>query len=208
MKKHIPTFEEFVNESQNISESITDTIDGIRITYDSKKNIFLVGGKKVDPDQLDYEWDDKSEGWLMVNATNVPGLNKKEREALEEFVSGAYNDDIKKYWDVFVNESQNINETAKNFYPNLFYVIGIPPRNSKHDFWKDAFSKKGDDGKGMKDRSQTVGNVKEMFNGEGYDNVKVVSGSVLAVMIQKGETTAKSLFEYNDVNESKMSKGG
>jgi hypothetical protein len=97
--KYLKTFEQFINESRDINESVTDTIDGIKITYDSKKNIFLVGRKKVDPDQLDYEWDDKSEGWLMVNATNVPGLNKKESEALEEFVSGDYNDGIKKYWD-------------------------------------------------------------------------------------------------------------
>jgi hypothetical protein len=121
-----------------------------------------------------------------------------------------------------VESSGEVNEATKTFYPNLWYVIGRDPKTNKWDFWKDAFSNKTG-GSGMKDKSQKIEFVKDMMGnakdpssdqgGMGLTDVSVVKGSELAIMIQKGETSSKSLFESygngmrDSVNEATTIKG-
>lgn len=82
-----------------LKENFADTVDGFKIEWNSTDKMFIVNSKPVNPRDLTYEWDEPYEGWLIVDASEAGQLNRKEKEALEDFVSGAYNDEIQDHWE-------------------------------------------------------------------------------------------------------------
>jgi hypothetical protein len=89
------TFNEFVNENY-----VGD--NGTKIAWDSKNKVILVGRKKVDPWDIEIENFDKKEMWLEVNLKDVKALNVKEKEDLQDWITGAYDDSVQSIWyDIF-----------------------------------------------------------------------------------------------------------
>ena len=82
----------------------------------------------------------------------------------------------------FLNEGSGPN----NFDPKMFYLVGKPKTFVQYDFHHAGYkSKSGDD---------DMDTRKEQFKGAGYTDIKVVTGTELAIMIASGETTAYAGF--------------
>ena len=99
---------------------------------------------------------------------------------------------IKEEIEGMLNEQQHI------FYPRLYYVIGVDPSSRKYAFWPDAFSNKTRKGNRP---GRTLGNnplgieeVMIIMKDKGYYDLQTITGTELAIMIAKNETTTTSPF--------------
>lgn len=80
-----------------------------------------------------------------------------------------------------INENRN-----NNFNHKLFYLVG-KTKSGKYDFWKSGFKTKS--GGNVVDSSLDIEDLKESFTDQGYTDVKVITGTELAIMIVSGDTT-------------------
>jgi hypothetical protein len=83
---------------------VSQDIDGIGLEWIPTLGKFVVNGKVVDLKDIVCTWDDQSEGWLIPDTSAVTALTRREQNALEDFISCAYNDAMKPFWSKFVNQ--------------------------------------------------------------------------------------------------------
>ena len=76
------------------------------------------------------------------------------------------------------------------FDPKLFYLVG-KTKTGKYDFNLAGFKSKTDrDGTENSPIESTLSVRKQQFEYQGYTDIKVVTGTKLAIMIASGETSA------------------
>ena len=91
-----------------------------------------------------------------------------------------------------------LSEQQQIFYPGLYYVIGVDPSSQKYAFWPDAFSnktRKGNlPGRTFGDNPLGIEEVMIIMKDKGYYDLQTITGTELAIMIAKNETTTPSPF--------------
>ena len=83
-----------------------------------------------------------------------------------------------------------------NFDPKLFYLVG-KTKTGKYDFNRAGFKSKTDrDGTELSPMEATLEVRKQQFEYQGYTDIKVVTGTELAIMIASGETSIETGLNY------------
>jgi hypothetical protein len=129
-------------------------------------------------------------------AEETPKTDKpKNIKTFEEFVSdmkgesvNAEGEEEKDTKEVEEENKESIDERvgSNTFDPKLFYLVGKPKSFVQYDFHKEGFKSKSGD--------EEMNTRKAQFEGAGYTDIKVVTGTELAIMIASGETTAYTGF--------------
>jgi hypothetical protein len=92
-----------------------------------------------------------------------------------------------------------LSEQQQIFYPGLYYVIGVDPSSQKYTFWPDAFSNKtikgNRPGHTLGSNRLSIEEVINLMKDKGHYDFEVITGTELAIMIAKDQTTEPSPFK-------------
>ena len=82
-----------------------------------------------------------------------------------------------------------------NFDPKLFYLVG-KAKTGKYEFTGGFKSKTDRDGTELSPMEATLSIRKQQFEYQGFTDIKVVTGTELAIMIASGETSIETGLNY------------